>query len=117
MKKTLGVTALASALILVGCTTLIDIPVSELEPGDEVVIKQPEGKLEGKVWSVDEDTAVVVHDEGDTRKRTEIDLTDDELEILVRQFSWAKTFALGVGAYPFIVVAVVVLLSIIFSCC
>lgn len=112
-EKNVCVAALSAALILCGCTALHDVPISELEPGQKVVIKQPDGKLEGKVWSVDEDTVVVSQGDDENRKKTEIDLTDEELEIKVREFSWAKTLALIVGASPVIAVAVVVLLSFI----
>lgn len=39
-----------------------------------MVIKQREGKLEGKIWSIDEDTVVVAHEDGEDRKKIDIDL-------------------------------------------
>lgn len=111
MKNRVALTFLAAALILFGCTSLHNIPVSELEPGQKIVINEPGSKLKGTIENVDEEIAVVSDESGNVRQQTELDLNDDETEILVRKFSWLKTIAL-IGVSP---VAIAIVLAILFA--
>lgn len=61
--------------------------MSELEPGHNVVIKESGGEFKGTIESVDEDIVIVSRKAGEVRQRTEIDLTDDALEIMARKIA------------------------------